>query len=122
MPVFGILRTYRSRREEHLDEHVEQIRRLPLGDLPVDRPLVQDADDEVTKDRLHEENLGQELGPDQLGALEVQVVHDLETDGERHLQKGCAGPCPSARKEEAKGEEENGDAHAGHRARSTSSS
>lgn len=43
--------------------------------------------DEVTKDGLHEENLGQELGPDELRLLEVQVVDDLEADGERHLRE-----------------------------------
>lgn len=77
--------THAARRQEHLDEHVEQVGRLALGCLPVHGPLVQDAHDEVAKDRLHEEDLGQELGPDEFGSLEVEVVEDLEADGERHL-------------------------------------
>jgi hypothetical protein len=46
---------------------------------------IHDAADEVSKNRLHEEELGQELGPDELRLLEVEVVEDLKADGERHL-------------------------------------
>lgn len=76
----------RARREEHVDEHVEQARRRDEAGLrPVDAPLVDDADDEVAKDRLHEQDLGHELGVDRPVVLEAEVVRDLQADGERHL-------------------------------------
>ena len=76
----------RSGREEHVDQHVEQSggRRGGLG--PVDRPLVDDANDEVAEDGPHEEDLRDELGVNVERLLEVDVVRDLETDGEGHLR------------------------------------
>jgi hypothetical protein len=71
--------------EEHVDEHVEETGRGGRGLGPVDRPLVDDADDEVTKDAPHEEDLGDELGVDVEVLLKVQVVRDLEADRKRHL-------------------------------------
>jgi hypothetical protein len=44
-----------------------------------------DATNEVSKDGLHEQDLRKELGPDELRTLEVEVVRDLEADGEGHL-------------------------------------
>jgi hypothetical protein len=78
--------TYVTRRQEHLDEHVQQVGRGLAGSIPVNGPLVDDAGDEVPEDGLHEEDLREELGPDELGTLEVEVVEDLEADGEGHLQ------------------------------------
>jgi len=78
-----------SRREEHVDEHVEETgRRDESGLSPVDGPLVDDADDEVTEDGLHEEELGDEFGVDGHVLFEVDVVGDLEADGEGHLKEG----------------------------------
>lgn len=71
--------------EEHVDEHVEETGRGGRGLGPVDRPLVDDAHDEVAKDAPHEEDLGDELGVDVEVLLEVQVVRDLEADRKRHL-------------------------------------
>lgn len=108
--------------EEHLDEHVEEVGRVAAGGLPVDRPFVDDADDEVAKDRLHEEDLREELGPDQLGAPKVQVVEDLEADGERHL-RGRDLHTSAARRGNDTERRWDGtrDSRAGRRARSTSS-
>ena len=49
---------------------------------------VHDATDQVSEDGLHEQDLRQELGPDELRPLEVQVVGNLKADGERHLHRG----------------------------------
>jgi len=75
-----------SGREEHVDEHVEESGRGDETRLsPVDGPLVDDADDEVTEDGLHEEELGDEFGVDGHVLFEVDVVGDLKADGEGHL-------------------------------------
>jgi hypothetical protein len=63
-----------SRRQEHVDQHVEQIGWGGRGSRPVDGPLVDDTDDEVTEDTVEEEHLGNELGVDVEVLLEMQVV------------------------------------------------
>lgn len=78
--------------EEHVDEHVEETGRGGRGLGPVDRPLVDDADDEVAKDAPHEEDLRDELGVDVEVLFKVQVVRDLEADRKRHLSiSRCPG-------------------------------
>ena len=63
-----------SRRQEHVDQHVEQIGWGGRGGRPVDGPLVDDTNDEVTEDAVEEEHLGNELGVDVEVLLEMQVV------------------------------------------------
>ena len=75
-----------ARREEHVDEHVEQTRRLSVRLGPVGEPLDDDADHEVSEERLHEEDLGNEFCPDAGARIEVNEVGDLEADGKRHLR------------------------------------
>lgn len=101
-------KTHASGRQEHLDEHIEQVRRRATGSVPVDRPLVNDAGDQVTEDRLHEEDLGEELGPDELGTLEVEVIEDLETDSEGHLHGKKAKKRQSRSREEREGRKKEG--------------
>ncbi|KAI3492688.1 hypothetical protein L1887_42606 [Cichorium endivia] len=79
--------------EEHVDEHVEQARRVVAEDgavcvglVPVDGPLVDDGEDEVAKERLHEEHLGHDLGPDLPLLTEADEVGHVEKDGERHVE------------------------------------
>lgn len=85
--------------EEHVDEHVEQAgRRDHAGRGPVDTPLVDDADDEVAEDGLHEEELGDELGVDGSVVLESEVVGDLQADGESHLETRQARRSSAAEK------------------------
>lgn len=66
-----------SRRQEHVDQHVEQIGWGGRRSRPVDGPLVDDTDDEITEDTVEEEHLGDELGIDVEVLLEMQVVWDL---------------------------------------------
>ena len=54
--------------------------------VPVDRPLVEDTENEVAKDGLEEEHLGDEVGGDVREAFESQVVGDLQANSERHLR------------------------------------
>lgn len=100
--------TYVSGRQEHLDEHVKQVGSRAVRSLPVDGPLVDDASDEVTENRLHEEDLGEKLGPDQLGTLEVEVVEDLEADGEGHLQVEGGKSVSTGGEKEERAEDERG--------------
>ena len=76
-----------TRGEEHEDQHVQERRwgtHSRLG--PVSAPLHDNADDEITEDGLEEDNLGDELGPDVHGSFEMDVVGNLETNGESHLE------------------------------------
>jgi hypothetical protein len=79
-----------SRRQEHVNQHVEQVGWRGRGIRPVDGPLVDDTNDEVTKDTVEEEHLGDELGVDVEVLLEMQVVWYLQTNGEGHLIISCS--------------------------------
>lgn len=46
---------------------------------------VHNTGDKISEDGLHEQNLRQELGPNQFRSLEVQMIGNLETNGEGHL-------------------------------------
>ena len=78
--------------EEHVDDHIEQAWRRVVervaggvGGVPVDAPLVHDRDHKIAEERLEEEELWQELGPDPRRALKVQVVRHVEQDRKRHV-------------------------------------
>lgn len=55
---------------------------------PVEGPLVDDANDEVSKDTLHEQDLRDKFTPDVDVLLEFEVVRYLEANRESHLQVG----------------------------------
>ena len=74
-----------SRRQEHVDQHVEQIGWGGGRGRPVDGPLVDDTNDEVSKDTVEKEELGDEFGIDVEVFFEVQMVGYLQADGECHL-------------------------------------
>ena len=78
-----------SGRQEHVNQHIQQSwRRVGLLG-PVERPLVDDADNEVSKDTLHEQDLRDELAPNVDVLLELEMVGHLQTDRERHLSYIC---------------------------------
>lgn len=52
---------------------------------PVDAPLVHDTEDQITKDRLHEQNLRHEFEPNKGLALVVNVVEDVQADSKGHV-------------------------------------
>ena len=79
------LRVDLAGREDHPDQHVEQGRSLRRRLGPVDAPLVDDADDEVSKNGLKEDHLRNEVGVDIREALETNVIGNLQTKSERHL-------------------------------------
>lgn len=53
--------------------------------FPVDRPFVEDAENEVAEDGLEEEDLGDEVGVEIGETLETNVVGDLQAKSEGHL-------------------------------------
>lgn len=71
------------------DKHVEQARSFSTGSSPVNGPLVDDTQDEIAKDALHEQDLRQELCHDRVVLLEKPEVWNLQADGKSHLQKRC---------------------------------
>ena len=58
--------------------------------VPVDGPLVDDADDEVAENGLKEDHRGNKVGIDVREALETNVVGNLQTKSERHLDRASA--------------------------------
>jgi hypothetical protein len=72
--------------QEHVDEHRKERRGLSRRFAPVDRPLVEDADDEVAKDGLQENHLGDEVCVDIDWALETDVVRELKAESKSHLR------------------------------------
>lgn len=74
-----------SGREEHVDKHVEQSGRRVGLLRPVKRPFVDNANDEVSKDTLHEQYLRDKFTPNVDVLLELKVVRYLEADRESHL-------------------------------------
>lgn len=73
--------------KEHVNQHVEQSRWASGRLRPVDRPLVDDADNEVAKDGVEEEHLWDKFGINVERFFEMNVVRHLETDCKSHLDK-----------------------------------
>lgn len=71
--------------KEHVNQHVEQSRWTCRRLRPVDTPLVDDANNEVAKDGVEEEHLGDKFGVNVERFLEMDVVWHLETDCKSHL-------------------------------------
>lgn len=80
-----VLGTEGTRREEHENEHVEKPGRWDARRGPVGDPFENDADNEITKDGLEEQDLGNELGPDVEWFLEVKMIRDLKANRKGHL-------------------------------------
>ena len=64
----------RTGRQEHVDQHVQQARWRLSNGVPVNTPLVDDGEDQVTEDRLEEDHAGNEVAPDIDRSLEVAGV------------------------------------------------
>lgn len=71
--------------QEHVDKHVEQTGRVSTDGIPVDRPLVNDTEDKVTKDGLEEDHARDEVAPDIDRSLEVLGVDIGKTEGIGHV-------------------------------------
>jgi hypothetical protein len=74
-----------TRLQEHVDKHVEQTGRVGANGVPVDRPLVDDAEDKVTEDGLEEDHTRNEVAPDVNRSLEVPCVDVGETERVSHV-------------------------------------
>ena len=83
-----------TRLQEHVDQHVQETRRLPASAEPVDRPLIDDAEDEITEDGLEEDHTRDKVTPYIDRLLEVagvdvreaqRVGHVGPTQNDRHL-------------------------------------
>lgn len=86
----------RTRREEHVNQHVQQTGWRLSDGVPVNAPFVDDSEDQVTEDGLEEDHAGNEVTPDVDRRLEVagvdvgeaQVVCHVSpthNDGQLHL-------------------------------------
>ena len=83
-----------ARLQEHVDQHVQESRRLLASAEPIDRPLIDNAENEVTEDGLEEDHARDEVTPDIDRLLEVtgvdvreaqRVGHVGPTQDDRHL-------------------------------------
>jgi len=74
-----------TRLQEHVDKHVEQTGRVGTDGVPVDRPFVDDTEDEVTEDGLEEDHTRKEVTPDIDRSLEVPGVDVGETERVCHV-------------------------------------
>ena len=80
-------------RHEHVDEQSEQrggrlrarVSWHAHVAAPIDGPLVEDGEDEVAKDALEEDHLGQVFEEDALVVAVLDVVEQGEADAHRHL-------------------------------------
>lgn len=52
---------------------------------PVDTPFVHDTENKVAKDGFHKQDLWEELQPNKDLVAIMDVVKDIQADGERHL-------------------------------------
>lgn len=64
-----------ARPQEHVNKHVEKSWRLLPDGVPVDAPLVDDAENQVSKDGLEEYHSRDEISKDVDGRAEVASVH-----------------------------------------------
>lgn len=64
----------RTRREEHVNQHVQQTGWRLSDGVPVNAPFVDDSEDQVTEDGLEEDHAGNEVTPDVDRRLEVAGV------------------------------------------------
>lgn len=79
-----------ARRQEHVDERVQQPRRRLPDRVPVDAPFVHDREDEVAKDGLEEDQARDEVAPDVDGRSKVPGVDVGEHKRIRHLMHRSA--------------------------------
>lgn len=74
-----------TRSQEHVDQHVEQTWRRRVGLGPVNRPFVDDTDDQVAEDGLEEDHSRNEVTPDVDRLLEVTSVEPRKAQRVRHV-------------------------------------
>lgn len=75
----------RAWRKEHVDEHIQQAWWLLSDGIPVDRPLIDDGEDEVAEDGLEKDHAGEEVAKDVDWCAEVAGVDIGEAEGVGHL-------------------------------------
>ena len=75
----------RTRRKEHVNQHVEQTRGLLSNAVPVDAPFVNDTEDQVAEDGLEEDHARNEVAPDVNRRTEVTSVDVAEAQVVGHV-------------------------------------
>lgn len=74
-----------ARRQEHIDEHVQQSRRLLSNSVPVNAPLVDNGENQIPEDGLEENHAREEVAENVNRSLEVAGVDVRQAQGVGHL-------------------------------------
>lgn len=75
--------------KEHEDQHVKETRRGFPTRVPIDRPFINDGDDEISKDRLEENHSRDKIAKNVNLGLEVSRIDILQAERVCHLESSC---------------------------------